>query len=639
MTKIELFLTENIKKRLDYISTLFFGVQDKNQAIIITRNKNIEFQIKESIYGKLDTSIEFFNIDRFRSFVFKIVSNNWFYLYEKQPKFLGFYETLLYLKEFSDLDKEQANLLVGEKIDKNFVTKIFERQQRLADNNIITLNDNKTKKYDDFIKKFSDYLKNREIPLLDYAEQLNVFNSLLENQAFFDKLVKSYKYWIIDGIEEAIPIEQKFYEKLWDNVNTITYLANPYGGLREFLGGNHYYLNNLKYNVSTVIEDNDIETYFYKNGHKLYELINSEEYNIFENNNDERFFELYDSKEYSEMLDNLELIVKKIKGIDNKAEISIIVNNIDDLLENEVYNIARDELYTFEPIRGAEVISKNQVVKSIINILRIIFDDEIKKVNNIPELKSLDYSQILFTLGNYDNFKLAQLRKNLKNDKNKWLNFIEEEIKKENNDKLRKLYYIITNSIENKGLLNNTSDYLELILNIWKKCFWANIDLVSENIKDVNILIKSCKSFIDTSKFFFKEEPIVHFIKDLLTGGLSDSPDVFLEYKEKNIKLITLQKYSESYYRTDYQIWLNVTSEKWIKKETHTVFNPYLFSLMTKGKSLGFDEEEKIRINEFSKKVKVALNLANNKIFFLSSDYDIMGERNDYELFKYFFLN
>lgn len=143
--KLKLVFSEDCKKKVTYISDIFFSLQDidKNKILIITRNKTLENSIRNSILSKIDIKTEEINIFRFRAFITKLISENWFFLYKKPPNFLGFYETFLYLKEFVNMNKENFE---GEILDKKFITKLFERHQRLADNNINLINDDKTKK-------------------------------------------------------------------------------------------------------------------------------------------------------------------------------------------------------------------------------------------------------------------------------------------------------------------------------------------------------------------------------------------------------------------------------------------------------------------------------------------------------------
>lgn len=638
----KVFFTESSAEKVDYITTSFFNIIKKRASenvVIITRNKNLETNLKNRLIQESGNLPLKLNIFSFKSFISKIISENWSYLYNYPPKLLGFYDTNLYLKEFI-INKHP--LFEQEIKDKAFIIKLFERYQRLSDNNIEFLNDKNSKKYDAFLKSFSDFLLNREIPLLDYSLQLKSVLELLKNKEFFSKFSLEYKYWIVDGIEEATYAEQLFYEKFNTLVQGFTYVSNPYGGVREFLGANPTYLDTLKDNFKTEYSKK-LETPFSTVGNKLFNIINTEEfYSLAETTYDENFFEYHNLKSYSEMLEKVDFLIKQIKTMDNNSEIVVISNSIDDLLESELLLIAEKNSYSFESIRGTEVFIKKSSIRAITTILRIIFDEEINEFESFPNLKPLDFSQLLFFVAHIDNFKLAELRKKLRNNTELWKTFISKNSNNpyvrhsHDNDPKHNLSNIndaINYGIEKKGLLNKKENYLELITYIWNKIFEDDKKLIGS--QDLTKLLKACGSYIEVAQTFFKGQNFIHFLKEIVSGDFSNSPDLCLEKKTSNIKLITLQKLSESNYESNYQIWIDITSEKWLKKDSHEIFNPYSFSLQVRGENTT-DYESLINM-EFSRKVKIAFNLCQKKLFMTSSLYNVMGQRNDYDLFKSFF--
>lgn len=627
----KLFLTESSLERIDYITSSFYNISKSNpleNIIIITRNKNLESKIKNQILQKNSNINVKLNIFSFRSFISKIISENWSYIYNYIPKLLGFYDTNLYLKEFINSKKP---LFEQEIKDKSFIIKLFERYQRLSDNNIKSLNDKNSEKYDLFLQSFSNFLLDREIPLLDYSLQLDSVMRLLDNNEFFEKFISQYKYWIVDGIEDATYSEQVFYEKFNTLVHDFIYVSNPYGGVREFLGSNPTYLDTLK--AKFKIEDPKLkETPFSVVGNNIFNIINTEEfYSLEKNLFDEKSFEYYDFKSYSEMLEKVSFLVKKINLLDSNSEILVISNSIDDLLESEIALISEENNYSFESISGTEIFIKKESIRSLVTILRIIFAEEINSIDTFPSLKSLDFSQLFFEIAKIDNFKLAELRKKFKSNIDAWTHFISNNSNNSKYKLLNTINEVINYGIEKKGLLNTKDDYMNLIKYIWDKLFSDSTLL----LKDRNKLLKACGSYIEVSQTFFKEHIFIHFLKEIVSGDFSNSPDLDLEKKSSNIKLMTLQKLAESNYESDYQIWIDVTSEKWIKKDSHEIFNPYAFSLQVRSKN---NADYELLINkEFSKKIRIAFNLCQKKIFLTSSLYNVMGQRNDYDLFKSFF--
>ena len=108
---IELYLGEHNSGKTTLIKEKLLDYYSKRNTfkslLVIVRNKDFEERIKKEF--SLKTDISTLNIFRFRSFVYFIVSKYWHYLYEKEPEFLGFSETIFLMKEFIRTESKYFN--------------------------------------------------------------------------------------------------------------------------------------------------------------------------------------------------------------------------------------------------------------------------------------------------------------------------------------------------------------------------------------------------------------------------------------------------------------------------------------------------------------------------------------------------
>lgn len=647
---IKLYLGEQGSGKTAKIHNSFFKALKNeihsSQIMVIVRNKTLEDLFRKNLLYALEYPVEDLNIFRFRSFVTRIISNYWSYLFKFPPVFLGFSQSIITIREFL---KENPKWFGGKYFDTFFITKLFERQQRRAENYLTFQElEKRTKKFiyneiileaNAFLEKYNHWILDRDVPLLDYAAQLDCFMKLINIDEVQNNIVNKLNYlWLIDDIEDSIPVEQYFYEKFWNKVQNFIYTGNQFGGVREFMGSNPYYINDLKEKATKVVylerNDNTVNCP-YELGKVLYKIFKNKEESInvsvYEN------IEIHNSLSYGKMLENLREIILNLKNNNiSGGKISIICKSIDLQLQLELEYFLKELRWEPETIKSSRALIKNPLINVILTFLRLIFYDEIKVIKSFPQLTSIDFSQLLFITGNIDNYHISKLRRSLGDNTDKWLKFIDDYSKKEGYKTIKSLNDLIIHCRNNKSNLRTPGDYREMAVNIWKTLLWkSNFFVQNKPVNELVIFLNMLENYLFTTHILRGKYLLTEFIFYLLNGEIADNPDRVIDLDSDKIKLFTLQKLTEIKYASDYQVWLDITSDKWMKNEFDPVVNPYILSRgYPEEKEWSLMDEEDIVENNLGKSLRLGLSLCKKKAYFLSSEYNITGELQSNDFLK-----
>jgi hypothetical protein len=630
-----------------YLNAINNGNSRSANIIVIVRNKTLEHQLKSLVLEKITKPLEQLNIFRFRSFVNKIVTTYWSYLYKYPPVILGFAGSIAAMKYFLSLN---PGLFEDAWQDKALLIKLYEREQRRVEN-CLSFADLKirTEKLEqsslalnanNFLEAYHQWIIDRERPLFDYSAQLDCFVKLSEINEVMDRIAADYNYaWLIDDIDEAIPAEQRFYEKLWGKSENLVYTGNMYGGVRQFMGSDPDYILDLQ---KKAIEVKTLEV---EKGHKeksLYSL-GASIYNILVNNSHEfqgghsekeASFELFSNVSYSRMLEQLKEIFTDLhkKNINPEA-VTVVSWNINDQLQLEIESQLKELDFRLDTVKGSQVLTKTPLINVLLTLLRIIFAEEINSDKKIQQLTAFDFSQLLYITGNIDNFYLAKLRAHLKNDASNWLKFIADYSQKDGFKTVKALNDVINFCRERKGKLVYSGDYRDLVIYLWKNLLWNNDDFKEKKgFNELKIFLDMLEKNIETGIYLSAANPIIIFIQQLLSGELSDNPDRAIDLKPGHIKLLTLQRLSEIKHSTPIQIWLDITADRWLKNDNHQLLNPNLLSQRWPlDKQWSLIEEEDLIEQKLAKSLRLSLSLCQEKAYFLAADYNVSGELQTYD--------
>lgn len=659
-SNIKLFIGEHgtgktknlILNYLDIIDT-----RDSENIAVFVRNKTHEVIFRDCILNNIQKPIGNIKVFRFRAFVNQVLNTYWFKLFDKEPNFIGFSESIFLLKEFIKnyrfKDSENIlniNSLKSGKYNKSIILGIFERQQRRAENGIsfkdldyISNNgENNTLSFqiNQLLEDYSNWLISHKKPYLDYALQLDYFSKLIMHEDVINNISKEFKHTLlIDDIDDSFYIEHQFYERLWGRVKNITYTGNKYGSFRQFNGSDIYYIKKLESKVKeigTVVNLNDNNSVFSKIGKSLYESLTDNShffsYDSLDKYNNIEFSQNYN---YGEMIEEINKLPAKLKDQGFKADdIIIITQTLDEQIQLEIQRSLKEIDWESEIIKGSEELIKKPIINTVITLLRIVYYKEIKDFENFPQLTAFDFSQLIHLVGTTDHYFLAKLRKNLKNNPENWIKFFEDFSKKESFITVKNIYEII----EHCNILKNKPDskekYLEMVIYIWQSLIRKNSNLSKYNLKDdFKIFIEMISKHLELSYEHNIDKPFLTFILSLINGEISDNPDKDIIFNNNVVKIMTIQKISELKQESKIQIWLDVTNSSWFPSVGIYV-NPYVLLPDRKKTKWSSYEEMKTMEKKLASTLRHVVSLAKDKIYMYSADYNAMGESNNHDLIK-----
>lgn len=642
LKKIELYIGDHKSGKSTEVSYLISEklLDEKSNILVIVRNSFSEDFFTKSIKSK---SNRLPKIIRFRSFVKQIIEDNFNLIYQdKEPYFIGFSETLYLLKEFINI----SNSILKNNTDRSLVQKIFERMQRKADNNLSVIDlhykNELLKEIDIFIENFYQYVLSKDKVFLDYSLQLRLLHQLFDNHDFISKFTSNIDLLVVEDVEDAIYSEQLLYEKIRNLIPKIVYSGNPNGGLRRFMGANPEYLNKLQSqnDIRTIKLNDNNQLKFYLYSESIYKTLKSSEetYTCFSSNSKDIVID--NSIDYGVMLDNLTTIASKLKLEGFKPnDIEIITPELSDIILNQIKVALSNIGWSIESNSSSFMLIKNIRIKNIITILRVAFYPELKEENQIPLLNSMDFSSLLFKAGNTDAIVLSKLRNRFGNNSKKYLDFIENYSKKDGYVTLKRIQECFDYAKENKYNLNTYDEYVDYIRKIDS---FIN-DNKSEDLKEFEVFLEMIKTFLDIEsniKNVALRNPLINMITTIVSGELSDNPDVYTKKNINKVKLITKQKAAESSDPSKIQIWLDITSLKWLEKNINEISNPYKLApyFSNNKKDWTYKDENYYQELELGTLLKRLLCLCNERLYLLSCNYNSMGELNSYSFINDFFL-
>lgn len=637
--KIDLYLGNNKSgKTTELQNVVFQSLLDKNtNVLVVVRNSFSEHKFRESKFDNFHN----IKIIRFRALVKSIV-NNYFYLLHtnKEPNFIGFSETIYLLKEFLSKNNSFINTQ-----DKNIIQKIFDRMQRKADNNLPIL-DNEYKNsilnnIDLFIKNFYEHLLSKEKVFLDYSLQLRLLHEILNKEEFINTFVRNISLIVVDDIHEAIYSEQLFFEKLKEFLPKTIYSGNPIGGIRRYWGANPEYISYLqKQDYVKTIKLSDNETLkFYKHAKHLYKVLSSKSETYEPLNLNKEDINLEKSIDYGTMLDLLSENLFNLKENNYSAsEIEIIVPEFTDIIINQVKNSVSKVGWDVDYDSNSFMLIKNIRIKNLITILRIVFYSELKNKTNTPLLNSMDYSALIYIVGNSDPIIVSKLRNRFGNNSKSYLDFIDSYSKKEGYSTFKKIQNAIDFAKINKETLYKKEDFLNYLIEIDKMIKGTSNDF----IRELEIFLDMVKNFLDINlndENINNQNILPLLISSIVSGELSDNPDVYREHKSNRIVLSTKQKSSEISNLVKVQIWLDSTSHKWIEKNINDISNPYILApyFNKKDKEWSYKDEIFYQELDLAVSLKRLLSACSDKLYILSCDYNSTGDLNNFNFINDFF--
>lgn len=306
-------------------------------------------------------------------------------------------------------------------------------------------------------------------------------------------------------------------------------------------------------------------------------------------------------------LDMLENVVNKIKVLLNSGilpqDISIITPMTDDVLTEALKSEANN--ISFQFLSGGEKLCDDEFIAYIITVLKSangLLPRKSELKNLIINLLKIPYRQCRPILQEYSqNGTLCNY--DFKNDLY--------------NEKYTNLKSCISSLKVSKNKLS------EQIKIIFENVIKPEITVFDE--KKYEFLIKEAASF---ESAFYSANVAKEFILQTENSIISENPINSFETKANSIIVASPQKITDYSLETKYQLWLDISSSEWLKQDTGTLYNAWVF---------GRDDEKLEYNNEIAVKntrdktariVRKLCFLAEKEIFWFASLYDNTGNEN-----------
>lgn len=474
----------------------------------------------------------------------------------------------------------------------NLVHQLFRRNSLIVNN---TLTDKEVLKrsysinetFADDAKKAIDSFKRQtlEYRAFDYIRQASIFSYLYQNTNIF----KNIKYLIVDDADEITTLEFDFIKKLKPQLKEYYLAYDQFGSSRlGFLNTDTQLINWIEkeFETTNILELENTREPFFKTKKKSY-------------------------TRYLEMLENaFELVANLIKEGVSPSEINIITPTNDNAIKFALNEILTPKHIEYQFLSGSEKLCDNLTVKNILTLLKLSINEDA----DIFEIRSIISNLLSIPLKNclclIENYKRTHKLKccDLNNE--------------EYNSRLEKLIEII------EEIKNPEKTLSEKIYVIYKNL----LETLSNDENAISKIVFLTKQITDFEKTFQKHEANPKLQKSILTqlsnSIISENPSTVPNINQNAILIATAQKIIDYSIKSKYQIWLNTTSNQWLKDDFGTLYNAWVFQQSWDKPEFTYEDNLELS-NLKNKKMVRKLSLLTNEIVAFSSLYDAEGQENE----------
>ena len=584
-----------------YVEWLNSGATS-SEILVLTSDSNSKKNILKNILNsaKINTLSDI-KIYTFRGLIYNTVSDNWAKLENKikngktliTPNLSGLEVSQYLLKQI--IKEEEVK---GYNSKKSLLHQIFRRFSLIINNNLS--DDDVRKKSEILGETFSDdagkiirkfQSKTIDLRAFDYIRQSQIFGFIYKNSDYF----KDIKYLILIDGDECTPLCLDFVQTISKQLKDKLIILDKDGGTRcGYLCAEPHAAEILEdifsEKITNATPENENVTLLRKN------IIDGKKNPI-------------KNMTVKSLSKRVEMVEKVISDINELILNGISPNKISvvtPIQDNMIKYSFKIGLKNSEPLflSGSDKLTNNSLVKAIITFLKLTEDKEVdeyelrvifSKYLEIPVKNLRDIFECYKTNKTFPDAESNDYKENYK----KFLNILDK-LKKSDLPLSEKAYYIYTNFIKN---------------------------VEKEDLSKFNFFLKELQDF----ERVFKNDKPENFEEDIITqienSIISENPYSTLEISKNNVIIATPQKIIDSKIKTEYQFWLDVSSQEWIKPDIGPLYNSWVFQ-----KSWDKNEyniEDNIRLTkEKTYKILRKLILNTDKITVYSSLFDTQGVEN-----------
>ncbi len=539
-----------------YVRLLNSGVKS-SEILVLVQNSSLKQNFINKTLEKLEVNcIEKLQVHSFFSLVYNTINDNWALIENINP-----FNNPAILPNLAGLEVSQFILkdilkevpFKGYNSKKSLLHQIFRRYSLIVQNN---LTDEEVEWRSRILgESFAEDAKNVLKKLLsktlalrdfDYLRQVLVFNYVYKNSDYF----KNIKYLILDDGDEITPVCFDFISYLAPQLTDVFIAFDEKGASRTgYLSADRTAVWKFEELFNQKAEKLTSENLLAKDAETLFSNITENKTDTLEN------FSLQSPSKRASMIDEA---IKQIKELLAKnvlpSEISIITPVIDDMLKFSLKeNIHTNLMF----LSGSEKLIQNRLVKAVLTIL---------KLNSGMKLNEFD---IRVVLSEFLGIPVKYCRDILENfEKNGELPQHEFKLE-EYTEKYKKFLDVI------KKLSESSAKLSEKVYDIYYEL--AEFYYVNPvELNKFNFFVKQIQDFenIFGKDFDNRLDEIINQIENSI---IAENPYSTLEITENDLVISTPQKIIDNQIKTKYQLWLDISSDEWIKSDTGPLYNAWVF--------------------------------------------------------------
>lgn len=601
-----------------YTKLLNSGVKS-SEILVLVQNSNLKQNFINKTFEKLEIdSIEKLQVHSFFSLVYNTINDNWAFLENINP-----FDNPTILPNLAGLEVSQfilKNILKeipfkGYNSKKSLLHQIFRRYSLIVQNNLTdeevewrsrVLNESFAEDAKKALKKL--LAKTLALRDFDYLRQTLVFNYVYKNSDYF----KNIKYLILDDGDEITPVCFDFISHLAPQIKEAFIAFDEKGASRAgYLSADRTAVWKFEDLFNEKVQKLTSENIMFKDAENLFSNITKGEITPLEN------FSLQSPSKRASMID---AAIKQIKELLNKnilpSEISIITPVIDDMLKFSLKeNIHTNLMF----LSGSEKLIQNKLVKSILTIL---------KLSNSMQINEFDLRVVL---SGFLGIPLKYCRDILENFNLKGT-LIEHEFNlEEYTEKYKKFLEILSQ------LSNSNSKLSEKVFDIYNELAeFYEVNPIELN--KFNFFIKQLQDFenIFGKDFQNKQNEIINQIENSI---ISENPYSTLEILPNDLIISTPQKIIDNQIKTKYQLWLDISSDEWIKSDTGPLYNAWVFQRGWAKDEFTIDDNIELSKEKTARILRKLTLCATEHIYTYSSLFDGNGIENFGGIEEYIKIN
>lgn len=332
----------------------------------------------------------------------------------------------------------------------------------------------------------------------------------------------------------------------------------------------------------------------------------------------------FESFSYSKRLEMLEKTAEKISALIKngvkKNEITIITPLIDENLIYSLQEFFKPFGYNLQFLTGNKKITEDIYVYATITILQLL-----NKTWNIKP----NYFDVRILLNEILQIPILEC-KNILAHFNKT-----NDLPTENIPQFQQ-YKILIELINNQELQNSTLS--EQFEEIFARIIAPNA-IYGDDFESINLLLKSINEFEKIKENFAKFDNInlsaTDWLLHIKNSIVAQNPSKPTHIKQESIIVSTAQKISDFSIKSKYQFWLDTSSLEWLKEDTGTIYNSWVFQKNYTETNFSSEINQRLTLEKNAKLLRKLILNATEKIFVYSSNFDSTGRENSGELINF----